>query len=244
MSDYLLISGDSHFVEPPSMWAERMDKKFRDRAPHTVKDLNGKPGRILRMRRTSTPMPVAGFFGAGVPSQDLAAFNKKGFEAAPKSVWDRCLPAQRSGSRRRRGRGHLHLDGDAAVSARRRRIARGRFARLQRLGVPSTAATIFKRLVPLGSITLEDIPAAVAELNGSPKKGMRGAMIWAEPADDNPYSDRGLRAVLGRGAGSEYAAVATCPDNRGGGNCRPRASRTFCCGWPIMHHAVERTLTR
>ena len=30
MGDYKLISADSHFVEPPTMWAERMDKKFRD----------------------------------------------------------------------------------------------------------------------------------------------------------------------------------------------------------------------
>ncbi len=44
MSDYRLISADSHFVEPPTMWAERIDKKFRDRAPHTVKDLNGRGG--------------------------------------------------------------------------------------------------------------------------------------------------------------------------------------------------------
>jgi hypothetical protein len=32
---YHIISADSHFVEPPNMWAERIDKKFRDRAPHT-----------------------------------------------------------------------------------------------------------------------------------------------------------------------------------------------------------------
>ena len=33
-------------------------------------------------------MPVAGFFGAGVPSQELPEHNKKGFDAAPQSVWD------------------------------------------------------------------------------------------------------------------------------------------------------------
>jgi len=34
MSGYRLISADSHFVEPPKMWAERPDRRFRDRAPH------------------------------------------------------------------------------------------------------------------------------------------------------------------------------------------------------------------
>ncbi len=87
MAEEKLISADSHFVEPPSMWGERVDKKFRDRAPHTVKNLNGREGEWF-VCENITPMSVAGFFGAGVPSQDLTAHNKKSFEEAPKSVWD------------------------------------------------------------------------------------------------------------------------------------------------------------
>jgi predicted TIM-barrel fold metal-dependent hydrolase len=45
-----------------------------------------------------------------------------------------------------------------------------------------------KRLLPLGLITLEDIPAGVEELRRIAKKGMRGAMIWAEPPEDRPHS--------------------------------------------------------
>ena len=36
MSDSRLISADSHFVEPPTMWAERLDRRFRDRAPRWI----------------------------------------------------------------------------------------------------------------------------------------------------------------------------------------------------------------
>jgi hypothetical protein len=28
------ISADSHIVEPADLWLTRMDKRFRDRAPH------------------------------------------------------------------------------------------------------------------------------------------------------------------------------------------------------------------
>jgi molecular chaperone GrpE len=70
MSDFRLISADSHFVEPPNMWAERIDKKFRDRAPHTVKGLGGREGEFFVCENV-TPMTVAGFFGAGVPSAEL-----------------------------------------------------------------------------------------------------------------------------------------------------------------------------
>jgi predicted TIM-barrel fold metal-dependent hydrolase len=82
-----IISADSHFVEPPNMWAERVDKKFRDRAPHTVRGLNGREGEFFVCENIS-PVPVAGFFGAGVPSEALAEHIKKGMDAAPASVWD------------------------------------------------------------------------------------------------------------------------------------------------------------
>jgi predicted TIM-barrel fold metal-dependent hydrolase len=42
--------------------------------------------------------------------------------------------------------------------------------------------------LPLGLITLEDIPAGVQELKRIAKKGMSGAMIWAEPPEARPYS--------------------------------------------------------
>ena len=34
MSNYRLISSDSHVVEPPDLWQERIDPKFKDRAPY------------------------------------------------------------------------------------------------------------------------------------------------------------------------------------------------------------------
>ena len=33
MAEYKLISADSHIVEPPDMYADRIEPKFRDRAP-------------------------------------------------------------------------------------------------------------------------------------------------------------------------------------------------------------------
>src|ERR1043166_5943531 len=82
-----IISADSHFVEPPNMWAERVDKKFRDRAPHTVRGLNGRDGEFFVCENISR-VPVAGFFGAGVPSEALGEHIKKGMDGAPASVWD------------------------------------------------------------------------------------------------------------------------------------------------------------
>jgi predicted TIM-barrel fold metal-dependent hydrolase len=186
MATYQVISADSHFVEPPTMWAERVDKQFRDRAPHTVRGVQGKEGEFFVCENIS-PVPVTGFFAAGVPSKDLPEYIKKGFEAAPASVWD---PAARIKDQ--------DLDG---VQAEVIYTSMG----MPLYGLDDTALRTAcfrayndwaveycsynpKRLLPLGLVTLEDISAGVQELQRIAKKGMRGAMIWAEPPGDHPYS--------------------------------------------------------
>ncbi len=187
MSDYRLISADSHFVEPPDMWTTRMDKKFRDRAPHTVRNLDGREGEFWIFGDDIPPMGVAGFFAAGVPAAELPAFYKRGFDAAPKSVWD---PAARIKDQ--------DLDGIEAEV-----IYTSFGMPLFSLDDGELRAACFrafndwaveycshdpKRLLPLGLIALEDIQAATQELKRIAKKGMKGAMIWAEPPDERPYA--------------------------------------------------------
>src|SRR5439155_25799718 len=41
MIDGKLISSDSHIVEPPDVWAERLDARYRDRAPRVVAEHDG-----------------------------------------------------------------------------------------------------------------------------------------------------------------------------------------------------------
>ena len=38
MSTYTVISSDSHIIEPADLWEKRIDPKFRDRAPHIVRE--------------------------------------------------------------------------------------------------------------------------------------------------------------------------------------------------------------
>jgi predicted TIM-barrel fold metal-dependent hydrolase len=41
MFDWKMISSDSHVVEPPDLWTERMDRAFKDRAPRVVPESDG-----------------------------------------------------------------------------------------------------------------------------------------------------------------------------------------------------------
>jgi predicted TIM-barrel fold metal-dependent hydrolase len=41
MSGYKVISSDSHVIEPSDLWTSRLERKFRDRAPHLVRGAEG-----------------------------------------------------------------------------------------------------------------------------------------------------------------------------------------------------------
>jgi len=186
MAEHRVISADSHFVEPPTMWAERVDKKFRDRAPRTVKGFQGQEGEFFVCEGIS-PVPVAAFFGAGVPSEQLPEHNRKGFEAAPASVWD---PAARIKDQDRDGVQAEVIYTSMGMPLYGLNDAELRTACFRAYNDWATEYCSHdpKRLLPLGLITLEDIAAGVAELRRIAKKGMRGAMIWADPPEDRPYN--------------------------------------------------------
>jgi predicted TIM-barrel fold metal-dependent hydrolase len=188
MTAYRIVSGDSHFVEPPTMWAERIDAKFRDRAPHTKWGHDGREGEFFVCENIN-PVQVAGFFGSGKTAEELPEHVKRGFDVAPKSVWD---PAER-----------LKEQDTDGVSAEALYTSMGML--LFGLDDAELRAASFrafndwaaeycshspKRLIGLGAVTLEDIPAAVAELERIAKKGLHGALIWGAPPDDRPYSSR------------------------------------------------------
>lgn len=70
MTEYRIISADSHMCEPPNLWVDRINKKYQDRAPRTVKGYQGKEGEFFVCENIS-PIPIAGAFGAGIKAEDL-----------------------------------------------------------------------------------------------------------------------------------------------------------------------------
>jgi len=239
MAGYGIISADSHFVEPPGMWAERLDKKFRERAPHTVRGLNGKDGEFFVCENIN-PFPVAAFFGAGVPSEVLAEHNKKGMEAAPASVWD---PAARLKDQDRDGiiaeviytsmGMPLYMLDDVEL--------RTACFRAYNDWAVEYCSHNPKRLLPLGLLTLEDINAAVQELQRIAKKGVRGAMIWAEAPSDKPYSQSDYDPLWAAAQEANFPLSLHILTGRKGtgidffsGNLALQAS--------TLHHEIERSL--
>jgi predicted TIM-barrel fold metal-dependent hydrolase len=240
MADYRLISADSHFVEPPTMWLERIDKKFRDRAPHTVKDLNGRGGEWF-VCENITPMTVAGFFGAGVPSAELADHNKRGFDAAPKSVWD---PAYRIADQDRDGvqAEVIYTSMGMPLFGLDDAELRASCFRAFNDWASEYCSHDLKRLIPLGLITLEDIPGAVAELQRIAKKGVKGAMIWAEPPSERPYSHPDYEPFWAAAADLNMPLSLHILTARAGTGANPTAGGSFLLSLATLHHQIERSL--
>jgi predicted TIM-barrel fold metal-dependent hydrolase len=229
------------------MWAERIDRRFRDRAPHAEK-LEGKPGEFL-VCEDIAPAPVAGFFSAGVPPKEFPEFMKRGFDEAPRAVHD---PAERLRDQDRDG-----VDAEVIYTSMGMPLfgledAEFRAACFRAFNDWATdyCAYNLKRLIPLGLITLEDIPAAIAELERIKRRGMAGAMIWGEAPPDRPYSHRdydpfwaaaqelempiSLHILTGAKGTSGHASKVLNPNMKG---------LEFITGVISMIHPIERSLT-
>jgi predicted TIM-barrel fold metal-dependent hydrolase len=241
MSDYKLVSADSHFVEPPAMWAERMDNRFRDRAPHTVKGLGGRDGEFFVCENIS-PMAVAGFFGAGVPSAELPEHNKRGFDAAPKSVWD---PAYRIKDQDRDGVQAEVIYTSMGMPLFGLADAELRAACFRAFNDWATeyCSHDFNRLIPLGLITLEDVRGAAAELQRMAKKGMKGAMIWAEAPDERPYSHPDYEPFWAAAQDLNMPLSLHILTGSKGTGADQRNGRDFLLSLANLHHQIERSIS-
>ena len=86
-----VISADSHMTEPADLWTERLDQKFRDRAPRIIRSENR--GTFIFVAPDIPAFPVAGGFAAGRSGEELREFMKRankdeGYKAARPSGWD------------------------------------------------------------------------------------------------------------------------------------------------------------
>ena len=187
MAELQLISSDSHVSEPPDLWVERLDRKYRDRAPRVVLNPEGQEGAYF-VYEGYPPHNLAIGLGAGRTPEELAAFLKTGTYAdARPGGWD---PAQRLPD--------MELDGveaEVLYTTLGFRLFWLKDADLQRAcfrvyndWLAAYCSYAPKRLKGLALISLYDPKEGAQELERCAKLGLKGAMIWCSPPADQPYS--------------------------------------------------------
>src|SRR5215470_2607090 len=183
MSRYTVISADSHMIEPPNLWTERLDKQYRDQAPHVEENEKGSffvaPG--------IQPSRVSLGFAAGRSGKELGEYFKKGnFAAARPSGWD---PVERVKDQDIDGVGAEVLYTTFGMP-----LFRLPNADLQRACFKAYNDWVAEfcshnptRFHGIALVSLEDLDAGVKELERCAKLGMKGAKIWGSPPPERPF---------------------------------------------------------
>ena len=187
MATQRLISADSHVNEPPNLWLERIDRRFKDRAPFVKQDsINGIPGPYLFIDG-QVPNHVGQGIGGGKSFEELPEFFREaGYQDGRAGGWD---PVERL-----KDMDLDETDAEVLYTTLGFRMFWMADAALQRATfqvyndwLAEYCSHDPKRLVGLAMISLWDIDEAVKELKRCSQIGLKGAMVWCSPPEDRPY---------------------------------------------------------
>ena len=85
MTEHKLISADSHIIEPPDLYTNRIEPRYRDRAPR-MKYVE-KLGDAFFVEGLPTPVPMGLVAAAGKPPSEIRMTGGR-FEEMHRGGWD------------------------------------------------------------------------------------------------------------------------------------------------------------
>lgn len=185
MATGVIISADSHVMEPADLWTGRLPAALREHAPEVRKN-EDRPGYSFHAPGLPASQ-VSGAWGAGRSGDDLKQhLENAGYESARPSGWD---PAERLKDQDVDG-----VQAEVLYGTLGMRLFRMTDGELQRafFGIYNDWLAEFcayspNRLHGLGLISLWDVDEGVRELERCAELGLKGAMIWGYPPADMPY---------------------------------------------------------
>ncbi|MGH7815713.1 MAG: amidohydrolase family protein [Candidatus Binataceae bacterium] len=185
--DSFVVDCDSHVMEPPDLWEQYLEPRFRDRAIKIAKDpvdgfetlsVDNQP--ILRG-------VLAGLGGANKPRQELFIPGKLGYlDGCPPASY---LPQERIKLLDEWGVnagvlfptvGILWDTADAELAAA--------YARAYNNWVNDFAAPVRSRVIPIAHIAMQDVPSALEELRRCLKLGFKGIFLAPETIGGKRFS--------------------------------------------------------
>ncbi len=233
-----ILSADSHVVEPADLWTQRVERAYRDRAPHVVKEVSGIEGDwfILEGLR---PFPVAGFGVAGVDPKDYGEKMMGGYAQVRPASYD---PAARLEDQKVDGVAGefiypsvgmlLYGLTDAGLRAACFRAYNDWIAEYCRYAPD--------RLAGSAMIPQDDLTTAVSEVKRAADLGLRGGMIWGQPPADRPYDDPSWDPLWAAAQDAGLPLSLHILTGHGGSGV---GEGSLMKSYPSMPHAMERSLS-
>ena len=180
----LILSSDSHVFEPPDLWAKHIDPAFRDRAPR-MERIDGADEIVIERDQVLSGIGLISNAGARFEASETISGHGK-FEDVPRGGYD---PEQHLAD--------MRLDG---VAGEVLYPSQGLF--YFRVADSALQAAIFRayndwlaefcrtdpaRLKGIAMISMDDVQAAINELERAARLGLSGAMITEYPLEDRRY---------------------------------------------------------
>ncbi|HUT72408.1 MAG TPA: amidohydrolase family protein [Desulfatiglandales bacterium] len=237
-----IISADSHVVEPPGLWIERADKRYRDQAPRVYWD-DKREGWFFGGQGV-LPSLVPGMFAAGKRKDELVEHYKAGYQAAPAGITD---PAARTKEMERD-----HVEVEVLYTS----LGFGLFwideadfqedcFRVYNDWLAEYVSYDQKRFVGLGLISLWNVKNAVKELHRCRKIGLKGAMIWASPPDHVSFNSTGYDPFWATAQELEMPVSLHILTGRGGESREFFIQTLDRCIWRMMvSNEIQRSLAK
>lgn len=184
----LTISADSHVTEPGDCYVDRIDPKYRDRAPRA--DTDTTMGAVMDVDNGLTRVPYGMIAAAGRPVETIHPFHYVGWDELHQGGWD---PAARVVEQ--------DVDGVAAEvlypsigmllcnhpDADYKKACFDAY----NLWIAEFQEHAPTRLIGLGQTTLRSVEEGIADLEHIASLGLRGAMLpgYASCHDEGDYDD-------------------------------------------------------
>lgn len=185
----IIVSADSHVLEPGDLWAERVDTRYRDRVPRIFYD-----EAASKYKFGGGGIPIvnySGLFAANKRDDELAAHNTKALAEAdaPAGGWD---PAARLAAQDVDGVSAEVLYASLAFPMFRVEDLAYQAALFRAYNdwLSEFCSYDTNRLVGMGLAGILDVDGAIAELERTRDRGLRGVMVMASPPADRPFTGR------------------------------------------------------
>jgi predicted TIM-barrel fold metal-dependent hydrolase len=232
-----MISADSHVVEPPDLWTERIDKRFRARAPRVVSNAGGMKGDSFVCEELP-PIPVASVAVAGVDESEYKERMFAGYAGVPRGAFD---PIARLADQDRDGVAAevLYTSVAMAMYGLADGELRAAIFRAYNDWLAEFCAAAPSRYAGIALIPMDDVGVGVAEIARVARLGLRGGMIWGEPPAERPYDSSDWDPLWAAAQDARFPLSLHILTGRGGTGVK---FNSIMRGYGTLHHGIERSL--
>ena len=173
-----IISADSHITEPAGTYVDRIDHKYKDTAPHMIRD--EKLGDVFIVKDFPRPVSIGLAAAAGIDAEKLRIFGAK-FEDLHKGGWD---PNARMADQDRDGVSAEVIYPTVGMILCNHRDFDYKKACFDayNLWIAEYCAAHPDRLIGVGQTAMRSVEEGISDLRKMKELGLKGVMMPGNPA--------------------------------------------------------------